>query len=555
MKGFYITYIALVLLFVSGPAISQTYTYNATKSGCTNSWMDGNCWDKVNIPGCSLNSSSTFPPIIAATALPGYNAIRNNCDVNVILNQTLTLDPGFDFAFNGPIYNITLTDGVSLNIARHTYLIERAVLSFLHATGTGESRVNIDGNIFYNKQSVVNIRNGIILETDNVLNPSSNQFEGILFQVDPQATFRIGGTLSFTNGNSNKVIVEGTFEVRQLNLDAGNPGTTPTAIANKNALIIKGTGSSNVCSGINIKGDSFLSVEVGGALNLVSLELAGSALFDIYGAANIKSMTMLGDSWMRMFAGSQFINQTFTKSSGSARIFKCGTEVAMPSTSVGGCTAGYTLFPAEEEWADFSGDWCFRLLPIKILEEQLIYEEKYNQIHLHWVTTAEWENSHFEIERSVKGVEDFVQIGTVKGMGWSNDQVTYSFEDSDYPMTGDRLYYRIKQVDLKGRYSFGHIMSVTPFSIHKSLAIWYVYPNPSKGNKLTVRLGEINPSNDLSIRFRIINAFSTTEEYLVSSERKVNDILSNLVRQLPKGINILEIQVDKRFEMIKFIVD
>ncbi|MCS4433432.1 T9SS type A sorting domain-containing protein [Aquiflexum gelatinilyticum] len=555
MKGLSISYITLLLLFVSSPLLGQTYTYNPTKTGCSNSWTDGNCWDKVNIVGCSFNSGSTYPPLVSSASLPGYNSIKNNCTVNVIINEHLTLDPGFDFAFLGPAYNITLAEGVSLNIPRHVYLLERGVLTFLHASGTGAAQINIDGNIYYEKQANLNLRDGTTLEVTNVLNPSTNQYEGILFQVDPQATLRIGGTLSFTNGNSNKVIVEGTFEVMQLNLDAGNSGTTPTAIASKNALVVKGSGSSNVCSGINIKGDSYLLVEAGGALNLVSLELAGSALFDIYGTTQIKSMTVLGDSWMRMFAGSQFDNQSFTKTSGSAKIFKCGTEVALPTTAVGGCTAGYTLISAEEDWDEFTGDWCFRKLPIKLLEEELLYLEESNTVRLNWVTTAEWENSHFEIERSVKGIEDFVQIGIVKGAGWSNEQADYSFEDKDYPMTGDKLYYRIRQVDANGRHSYGKLMTVTPLSLHKSFSSWYLYPNPNNGIKLMVRLGEILPGKEISIRFRIINTFGGTEEYFVSSEGEMNEVLSGLVSNLPKGINILEVQVGERFEMIKFIVD
>jgi hypothetical protein len=554
MKGLSILTFVALLCLVSFSAAAQTYTYNPTKSGCTNSWIDGNCWDKVNLAGCT-NSGSEYPPLVAATSLPGYNAIRNNCEVNVILHQTLTLDPGFDFAFNAPFYKITLDEGVSLNIPRHVYLLERTSLTMMHASGTETARVNSGGNIYYNKQSVLNLRSGVILEVDNVLNPSSNQYEGILFQVDQGSTLRINNTLAFTNGNSNKVIVEGVFEVRQLNLDAGNSGTTATAIASKNALIIRGSGSSNVCSGVNIKGDSYLSVEAGGTLNLVSLELSGSALFDIYGFANIQSMTMLGDSWTRMHAGSQFNNRTFTKSSGTSRIFKCGTEVATPSIVVGGCTAGYTILSSEGDWDEFTGDWCFRLLPIRILEESLVYDRESNSVKLHWVTSTEWENSHFEIERSVKGISGFVKLGSVKGRGWSDVEVAYQYEDKDYPLTGDRLYYRIKQVDFDGNFSFGSTMVLDPADKQKSNSNWYVYPNPNRGTKLLVRLGETGSNNDLFIRFRIINSFGGTKKYFVSSEREMNEVLSTLVQAIPKGINILEIQVEERFEMIKFIVE
>jgi hypothetical protein len=35
----------------------------------------------------------------------------------------------------------------------------------------------------------------------------------------------------------------------------------------------------------------------------------------------------------------------------------------------------------------------------------------------------------------------------------------------------------------------------------------------------------------------------------------MNEVLSTLGQAIPKGINILEIQVEERFEMIKFIVE
>ena len=64
-------------------------------------------------------------------------------------------------------------------------------------------------------------------------------------------------------------------------------------------------------------------------------------------------------------------------------------------------------------------------------------------------------NSHFEVERSVNGI-DWEVIGEVAGAGFSNEVNNYLFID-DRPHAGIN-YYRIKQVDFDGVFSRTHVV-------------------------------------------------------------------------------------------------
>lgn len=66
---------------------------------------------------------------------------------------------------------------------------------------------------------------------------------------------------------------------------------------------------------------------------------------------------------------------------------------------------------------------------------------------LQWQTLSEQNNSHFEILRSIDGI-DFKKIGTERGFGNTQKATNYSF--SDYALAGGVNYYKLKQVDFNG---------------------------------------------------------------------------------------------------------
>ncbi len=113
-------------------------------------------------------------------------------------------------------------------------------------------------------------------------------------------------------------------------------------------------------------------------------------------------------------------------------------------------------------------------LPIELLSFNAINEgNKYVQTT--WVTASELNNDHFEIERSRDGIS-FDYFGKVSGAGNSNQILNYTLNDPS-PYMG-LSYYRLRQVDFDGKYSFSDIV---PVEFNSTQAV-SIYPNPNDGN-------------------------------------------------------------------------
>ncbi|HRP57692.1 T9SS type A sorting domain-containing protein, partial [Agriterribacter sp.] len=90
---------------------------------------------------------------------------------------------------------------------------------------------------------------------------------------------------------------------------------------------------------------------------------------------------------------------------------------------------------------------------------------------LQWQTQNEQHTSHFEIERSVDG-QNFMQLSRVTSQNKPGTHIYNTTDDS--PAYGTN-YYRIKQVDFDGRYSYSDIVSVKVMNTGK----WTISPNPA----------------------------------------------------------------------------
>jgi hypothetical protein len=95
------------------------------------------------------------------------------------------------------------------------------------------------------------------------------------------------------------------------------------------------------------------------------------------------------------------------------------------------------------------------MLPVKWLEFSGVHTVEGNQ--LMWTTSSEVNNDYFEIERSVDGVR-FNSARKVRGAGNSSELQAYTWTDdsAEYSVT----YYRLKQVDYDGGYSYSEVIKV-----------------------------------------------------------------------------------------------
>lgn len=105
------------------------------------------------------------------------------------------------------------------------------------------------------------------------------------------------------------------------------------------------------------------------------------------------------------------------------------------------------------------------------------------EVRIDWSTATETGNAYFEIEHSAT-LANFVPLGRVTGAGESNELRNYQYLH-DKPLTGTN-YYRIKQVDYDGSFSYSGVVVVDVASSAYD-AEPRLFPNPSRGSfNLTV---------------------------------------------------------------------
>lgn len=112
-------------------------------------------------------------------------------------------------------------------------------------------------------------------------------------------------------------------------------------------------------------------------------------------------------------------------------------------------------------------------LPIELIDfnARLVNDH----VLLNWQTASELNNHFFTIERSKNGVK-WEEVSIVNGAGNSNQLLDYTAIDEEpYSNTS---YYRLKQTDFDGNFSYSDIKVI---SANFSKSDIFIYPNPANG--------------------------------------------------------------------------
>lgn len=105
---------------------------------------------------------------------------------------------------------------------------------------------------------------------------------------------------------------------------------------------------------------------------------------------------------------------------------------------------------------------------------------KSNYAELTWATASELNASHFEIERSVDKLT-YAYIGEVQASGTSQSINEYQFTDEQTDeVKAASIYYRLRQVDFDGSYSYSNVIEFNPESTLQFSS--KAYPNPTNTN-------------------------------------------------------------------------
>ena len=173
-------------------------------------------------------------------------------------------------------------------------------------------------------------------------------------------------------------------------------------------------------------------------------------------------------------------------------------------------------------WGDATGTPCsFTALPVELASFNARQEQ--GSVMLDWTTTTENNNDYFLVERS-SDLINWTEISYQEGAGNSTTKNLYS--TIDYSPIFGKSYYRLKQVDFNGSYSYSEIREVE-FGGNGSFVY---YPNPVI-NELSIKgkteeLGEIRIYDLIGrdVTTIVTFDFSTREEVKINMSALSADV-------------------------------
>ncbi len=199
------------------------------------------------------------------------------------------------------------------------------------------------------------------------------------------------------------------------------------------------------------------------------------------------------------------------------------TEINDPRSYI----TSYNATTASDHLPVFSRFNLASVLPITLM--QFTAQPKGAEVMVNWKTTNEFNNNYFVVERSIDG-RSFIALGTKKAAGFIVSSADYNFIDGK-PNTGIN-YYRLKQVDVDGKFSYSNIVMVA-FGDKKQLK---VYPNPITTNvQITLQTSSSN------LTARLMTTSGTIAMHINGDMKKVNQIINQKLPSLARGLYILQI--------------
>ena len=146
-----------------------------------------------------------------------------------------------------------------------------------------------------------------------------------------------------------------------------------------------------------------------------------------------------------------------------------------------------------------------------------------NTVAVKWTTASEKNSARFEVQRSLGGRE-FSTIATVVAIGNSTQPSIYATLDKSAPTA--TLYYRLRQVDRDGAFTFSPVATVAGSGVAKVL----LFPNPAHGS-VSFLATEATP-------YRVLNQLGQS---LLTGTAEAGSP-SIIIEKLNPGLYLLELQ-------------
>jgi len=174
--------------------------------------------------------------------------------------------------------------------------------------------------------------------------------------------------------------------------------------------------------------------------------------------------------------------------------------------------------------------------PVKLLIFDAVPDN--DSVAVSWSTASEENNAYFTVQKSIDGIS-WIDVKSIPGAGNSNSVLNYLTYDND-PLPGTS-YYRLKQTDMNGNFSFSSIVSVSFTSLSYQL-----FPNPAT-TELHLK-GLLNGSYSVSC-FSVSGQAVSLPIKSVSDDEAVYD-----TSQLSSSLYVLLIHTNTKTLTARFVV-
>ncbi len=183
-------------------------------------------------------------------------------------------------------------------------------------------------------------------------------------------------------------------------------------------------------------------------------------------------------------------------------------------------------------------------LPIELLSFTAIRNGK--NVDAFWTTVSEHNNQFFTLEKSKDGV-NFETVAVIPGAGNSNFMIDYV--ETDFSPFDGISYYRLKQTDYSGFFSYSQIVPVNYVFSEDNLNI---FPNPSEGGSVNVQLKQFENTEVLVVLRDMIGKEYYSKLMIVLKEDEINGI--DLENKLGAGTYIITASSNNKLYSKKLVV-
>lgn len=266
------------------------------------------------------------------------------------------------------------------------------------------------------------------------------------------------------------------------------------------------------------------------AFSLVDTDNCDNLIRDGMGSVNCTDLLFYTDPGTAVFtdAGNgdfHLLSESPAVNAGSNALVSSGTDFA-----------GQTRI--QQTTVDLGAYELETVLPVELLYFEARPEVP--DVRLQWETVTELNNDFFTLEHSVDGIQ-FRELQKIKGAGTSQVPHYYEFTD-EHPLIGNN-YYRLRQTDFDGSFTFSEIQVAEIQASGKEMLL---YPNPV-GDYLQIEWSANFPQHFL---FEMMDQWGHRVLQGTLDLREGRKQLSGLNQLLPAGIYFLRIE-DQVFRVVK----